>query len=105
MEVVVTDRVDISIKTGGKCKCCGRTLKRGLPRIRRTYTTTFGQANGFVCYKCYPKIMDEEVELLKYILKKTKILRKTMDKLVRKNHKMILAEEIDELNKTQKDNN
>ena len=102
MEIIVTDRVEVPTENRGKCKSCGKTTKKGLPRIGRFYSTSFGTANGIICYKCYKKIMDDELELLKYMINKHKVFRKQMDKLCKKHQKEILAEEIEDLNNPNK---
>jgi len=98
MEIRITNIVEVPLKSLGKCSVCGNSLKKNIPRIGRSYTTRYGYANGFVCYKCYKNIMDEDVILLKNGLRLTKKFRKEMDKLVKKQHKFILLEGIENLN-------
>jgi len=100
MEIILTDRVEVPEKSLGKCVNCGKTTKKGIPRIGRGYYLSYGtNRNGFICYKCYERVMDEELKLLELSIMKHKRFRKDMDKLCKKHHKEILANEIEDLNK------
>jgi len=99
-ELITSDYADISKTNTTKCKHCYKIIKRGLPRIRRSFMSQrYGIQNGFVCLKCYKKVISQEIIDLTGAINRTKNIKKDMAKLVKKNQKLILACEIEDATK------
>jgi len=105
-EIVVSDKVDISQATTTKCKGCWRKIRKGLPRVQRSWThPRYGTMNGYLCHKCYEDGLKKELELLEYHIIRTKELKEEMRKMVETKQKEILAEEIVESLKDKEERN
>ena len=100
MEIVVSDEVAVSQNGNCLCKKCFQHIKRGLPMLRRSYTNgKYGTVNGFICYKCYEEIINQDMELCKSAIIGGKRLKKIMQGVIKRKMKDILANEIEQSNK------
>ena len=104
-ELIVADRVDLSATGNTKCKGCYKKIKKGLPRVRRSFQSIrYGIVNGYLCHKCYEEGLTSEIQQLEEQLQLTKGFKEKMKELIELKQKEILAEEIvDSLTKSDED--